>query len=94
MTTPPPSKLTETDYRVDKPLTPRKAMRAKCLECSAGSANEVKLCPMVDCALWPYRIGRGICRDPEGKVVDTGERGNRRGNAEALQKARESKTPA
>jgi hypothetical protein len=38
-------------------LTPIQAMRAKCLECCSGSAKEVKLCPIPDCALYPYRFG-------------------------------------
>lgn len=39
-------------------LTPMKAIRAKCLECSAGNANEVKLCPITACPLFPYRFGK------------------------------------
>lgn len=39
-------------------LRPLKAMRAKCLDCSCGSSNEVKLCPLFDCPLYPYRFGR------------------------------------
>ena len=35
-----------------------KAMRAKCLECSAGSFVEVKNCPVKKCALYPYRFGK------------------------------------
>ena len=38
-------------------LTPMKAIRAKCLDCCAGSQAEVRLCPMPDCPLWPYRKG-------------------------------------
>lgn len=37
--------------------TPLKAMRAKCLDCCAGNAVEVRLCPSTDCALWYYRFG-------------------------------------
>ncbi len=39
-------------------LTPMKAIRAKCLDCSAGSAKEVKLCGVSGCPLWPYRHGK------------------------------------
>ena len=42
----------------EKILTPVKAIRAKCLDCSCGSANEVKLCPITTCALYPYRFGK------------------------------------
>jgi len=41
-----------------KPLRPLKAMRAKCLDCCAGSSNEVKLCPLEECPLYPYRFGK------------------------------------
>ena len=34
-----------------KVLTPVKAIRAKCLDCSAGQYIEVKECPVKDCAL-------------------------------------------
>lgn len=40
-----------------KKLTPIKAIRAKCLECSCGQAKEVRLCPIDTCALYPYRMG-------------------------------------
>jgi len=40
-------------------LTPMKAIRKKCLDdCSNGSYKEVKLCPITDCALYPYRFGK------------------------------------
>jgi len=41
-----------------KLVTPLKAMRLKCLECCAGSSNEVKACHMKDCPLWLYRFGK------------------------------------
>ncbi len=41
-----------------KVLTPVKAMRAKCLDCCCGSVQEVRECPIKNCALWPYRMGR------------------------------------
>jgi hypothetical protein len=39
-------------------FTPIKAMRKKCLDCCCGSPQEVKLCPVRDCALYPYRLGK------------------------------------
>lgn len=39
-------------------LTPMKAIRAKCLDCMCGQANEVKLCPSEECPLYPYRLGK------------------------------------
>lgn len=38
-------------------MTPMKVIRAKCLDCSNGSSNEVKLCPVQRCPLWPFRSG-------------------------------------
>jgi len=38
-------------------LTPIRAIRAKCMWCCAGSAQEVRLCPAVGCPLHEYRLG-------------------------------------
>lgn len=35
-----------------------KAIRLKCLDCSAQQAHEVRRCPCTDCPLWRYRMGR------------------------------------
>ena len=37
--------------------TPIKAIREKCLDCSCGQYKEVRLCPVINCALYPYRMG-------------------------------------
>lgn len=65
--------------------TPLKAIRAKCLDCCCGQANEVKLCPAVDCELHPYRFGK----NPYNKRTLTDEQ--RQAAAERLKKAREEK---
>lgn len=39
-------------------LTPIKAIRARCLDCSGFIASEVKRCFLPDCVLYPYRMGR------------------------------------
>lgn len=39
-------------------LTPLKAIRAKCLDCSNGSYSDVNKCPVVECTLHPYRFGK------------------------------------
>lgn len=41
----------------EKRISPLKAIRLKCLDCSCGSSNEVKLCPVVKCPLYPFRHG-------------------------------------
>lgn len=35
-----------------------KAIRAKCLDCSADQPGEVRLCSRSACALFPWRMGR------------------------------------
>jgi len=41
-----------------KLLTPIKAIRANCIECSGGSLKEVRECNIINCPLWAYRMGR------------------------------------
>ncbi len=38
--------------------SPLKVIRAKCLDCCAGSAHEVKWCPATKCPAWYHRFGR------------------------------------
>ena len=38
-------------------LTPIKAIRAKCLDCCGGDKQEVRMCPVSDCPIFPYRMG-------------------------------------
>lgn len=39
-------------------LTPIKAIRAKCLDCSGNSYGEVRECSIPSCPLYPYRLGK------------------------------------
>lgn len=39
-------------------LTPIKAIRAKCRDCCCGSTAEIRACPVKDCPIYPYRMGR------------------------------------
>lgn len=41
-----------------KVLRPLKAIRAKCLDCCCGVAQEVRLCQVENCPLYPYRFGK------------------------------------
>ena len=56
-------------------LTPIKAIRAKCLDCTCNQPSEVKLCPSVDCPLYEYRLGknpakrRGTLSEEQKKAV-------------------------
>lgn len=38
-----------------------KAIRKNCIECSAGSMAAIQHCPMEDCPLFPYRMGKDPC---------------------------------
>jgi len=67
-----------------KITSPIKAIRAKCLECSVDSANEVKLCTVTDCALYEFRFGKNPYRT---KRVMTPEQ--KAALVERLAKARE-----
>ncbi len=60
-------------------LTPMKAIRLKCLDCSAGSSKEVRLCVIPECVLYPYRMGKNPAM------------AGRKGNTDALTKARAAK---
>ena len=41
----------------EKRISPLKAIRLKCLDCCCGSSNEVKLCTVERCPLYPFREG-------------------------------------
>lgn len=43
-------------------ISPLKAIREKCLDCSCGSRKEVELCPISKCALFPFRFGKNPFR--------------------------------
>lgn len=50
----------------EKRISPLKAIRLKCLDCSCGSSNEVKLCPVEKCPLYPFRLGKNPNREGIG----------------------------
>ena len=53
--------MIEEDQKI---LTPLRAIRAKCIDCSDGSMKEVRECVMLDCPLYPYRLGKSPNRKP------------------------------
>ena len=57
-----------------KVLTPIKAIRAYCIECSGGMTKEVKLCPVENCPLYPYRMGKRPKVDKDIGSGDTEEK--------------------
>ena len=42
----------------EKAITPMKAIRQKCMGCMCGTAQEIKACSIIDCALWKFRLGK------------------------------------
>ena len=50
--------------------TPMRAIRSKCLDCCLNSAAEVRMCPVRDCALYPYRFGH----NPNRKGIGNSKR--------------------
>lgn len=61
-----------------KVLTPVKAIRAKCLDCSCGNNAEVRECVITDCPFYPYRMGHRPKKNVSGL-----EEKNNEGNQQA-----------
>ena len=54
--------------------TPIKAIRAKCIDCTNGQNVEIRECPITECPLWEYRMGRRPKSNVEGDFSkDTSE---------------------
>ena len=47
---------------MSKNLTPLRSIRIYCRQCSGESPKEVKLCPIPNCSLFPYREGHNPLR--------------------------------
>lgn len=56
----------------EKRVSALRSIRLKCLNCSAGSSKEVELCPVEDCALYPYRFGKSLTK--KGKAMSDEQR--------------------
>lgn len=41
---------------------PVKAIRQYCLNCGDGTPTEVRVCPMTECPLYPFRMGKNPYR--------------------------------
>jgi len=50
-------------------LTPLKSIRRKCINCSVGSLAEVRLCPVEQCFLWYYRMGKRPINSPQSDRI-------------------------
>ena len=68
--------LTEMGH---KPMSPLRALRLSCLDCCAGSAQEVAMCMSLRCPSWPFRMGTNPHRKlPSGEQLQAmQERGRR-----------------
>ena len=60
----------EADEAKNRRVTPLRAVRQECLDCSGGSANEVRLCIAKSCALWPFRFGKRPTPELKAEVAD------------------------
>ena len=45
-------------------MSPGKALRLRCLDCSGGAAPEVRACTATRCPAWPFRMGANPWRAP------------------------------
>lgn len=42
---------------MSKRITRSKAIRMKCKDCCCGNNAEIRKCPILDCPLYPFRMG-------------------------------------
>lgn len=56
-------KICNVEYT--RELTPMKAIRAHCRDCSGDSNAEIRECGIRTCPLWPFRLGKnpGVARN-------------------------------
>ena len=47
--------------------TPIKSIRKKCLDCTCYQPKEIRLCEIINCPLYPYRMGTR----PSKAILDT-----------------------
>jgi hypothetical protein len=61
-----PRRMTQDELRATghKPMSATAAIRAHCLDCCAGSADEVRKCMALACPSWPWRTGVNPWRAP------------------------------
>jgi len=59
-----------------EPMSPTEAIRAKCLDCCAGSAHEVRCCVAMACPSWPFRTGKNPWRAPASEAQREASRRN------------------
>ena len=73
-----------------KEITPMKAIRLKCLDCSCGSNEEVKNCFAKKCLLYQFRFGYKLDENGNRRKRDLTDE-QRQKMAERLKKVRDNK---
>lgn len=58
------------------PMSAPETIRAKCLDCCAGSPYEVRYCPATACPNWDRRMGKDMWRAPPSEVQREASRRN------------------
>src|SRR5579885_2938946 len=61
-----PRRMARAELRAmgHRPMSPTQAIRARCLDCCAGSPDEVRKCVALRCPSWPFRMGVSPWRPP------------------------------
>lgn len=73
-----------------KEVSPMKAIRQKCLDCSCGSSEEVKNCFAKKCPLYQFRFGYKLDENGNRKKKNLTDE-QRKEMSERLKKVRENK---
>src|ERR1700730_3789077 len=65
-----PREMTQNELREagHERMSPLEAQRLRCIDCCAGQAKEVALCPAVECPSWPFRMGTDPWRKPASEA--------------------------
>ena len=66
--------------------SPLKAIRAKCMDCTAGSRTEIQNCPIQNCPLHPFRFGKNPFRQKREMSEEQKQK-----MSEILKRAREAR---
>jgi hypothetical protein len=74
-----------------KPISPLKALRARCIDCKGGELSEVRRCAHLDCPAWPYRMGTNPWQASlSADVLEARRRGGRKRAAQFKKSAQEA----
>ena len=55
----------EFNKEVSENTNVRRAIKLKCLDCSTYNTHEIKECPVKNCPLYPFRLGKNPFRKRE-----------------------------